>query len=389
MTPKINRQRLTTTFIELCEISSPSRHEKPVADYLGHCFKKLGAEVIHIDNSASSTGSDSGNLLIRFRGNARNTDGLFFSCHMDTVEPGQGVQVVLEGDIFTSKGATILGGDDKSGIAALIELMRIVTETGVDIPTIELIFTTCEEIGLLGAKHLDYTWLQTRYGYALDSTGIDRVITGAPAANKIKIEVHGIAAHAGLNPERGINAFCLAAKAIAELRLGRLDEQSTANFGLIKGGIATNIVPDLITLEGEVRSHSAQKLDEYTKEIETTFQKTIENWRNPFLNQDEIPSVDIMIEKEYPAMCLPQSAPVLERIRRAGTRIGRNLEFLVAGGGSDANILCSYGLPTAIVATGMDKVHTTDERLNLNDLISLTELLYALVTESGPESPEQ
>lgn len=379
MTLTIDRERLAATFIELCEISSPSRREKNVADYLLRCFKKLGAKVVHIDDSASRTGSDTGNLLVRFQGTASNDTGLFFSCHMDTVEPGQGVRVDRNGDIFFSRGATVLGGDDKSGIAALIELMRILTESGAKYPTLELIFTTCEEIGLLGVKNLEYSWLQTKYGYALDSTGIDKVITGAPAANKIKIEVHGIAAHAGLNPEKGINAFCLAAKAIAELRLGRLDDESTANFGLIKGGIATNIVPDLITLEGEVRSHSADKLDAYTREIEATFQKTIANWRNPFLNHDKVPSVDIKVEKEYPAMHLPESAQVIQRIRQAGVLSGRNLEFIIAGGGSDANIFCSHGLPTAIVATGMDKVHTADERLDLNDLVSLTELLHALV----------
>lgn len=389
MTAKIDRQRLAETFIELCEIGSPSRQEKNVADYLIDCFTRLGAEAIHIDGSAVATGSDSGNLLIRFGASGQRGDGLFFSCHMDTVEPGLGVQVIREGDIFTSRGDTVLGSDDKSGVAALIELMRILTESGANRPTIELIFTTCEEIGLQGAKHLDCSWLKTPYGYALDSTGIDKVIVGAPAANKIKIEVHGIAAHAGLNPEKGINAFCLAAKAIAELRLGRLDEQSTANFGLIKGGIATNIVPDLITLEGEVRSHSAEKLDEYTREIEATFKKTIDNWRNPFRDQPGAPSVDIWVKEEYPAMRLDKSAPVLERIEKAGARLGRNLEFVVAGGGSDANIFCSHGLPTAIVATGMDKVHTTDERLDFNDLVSLTELLLALVMEPGPDSPER
>ena len=381
MIPAINKDRLAATFIELCEISSPSRQEKPVADFLNRCFNQLGAEATYIDSSASQTGSDTGNLLIRFRGKGQAREGLFFSCHMDTVEPGRDVKVDQQGDIFTSRDATILGGDDKSGIAALIELMRMLTESKAHHPTIEMIFTTCEEIGLLGAKNLDYQWLETKQGYALDSTGIDRVIIGAPAANKIKIEVHGIAAHAGLNPEKGINAFCLAAKAIANLRLGRLDEQSTSNFGLIKGGIATNIIPDLITLEGEVRSHSAQKLADYTKEIEATFQKTIDNWHNPFLNQEGAPSVDIMVETEYPAMLLAETDPVVERVRKAGARLDRNLEFLIAGGGSDANIFCSYDLPTAIIATGMDKVHTTDEQLNLNDLASLTELLYVLVTE--------
>ncbi len=381
MSQKIDRERLAATFVEMCEISTPSHREKPLAEYLVQCFTSLGADDIHFDHSGEKTGSDTGNLLVRFAGNSPDIDGLFFSCHMDTVEPATNVQVVRSGDIFTSLGETILGGDDKSGIAALIELMTVLKENAANHGTIELVFTTCEEIGLLGAKHLDAAWLTTRYGYALDSTGIDKVIVGAPAANKIKIDVHGIAAHAGLNPEKGINAFCLAAKAIAELRLGRLDEQSTSNFGLIRGGIATNIVPDLITLEGEVRSHSMEKLEDYTREIEATFQRTVDNWKNPFIEHDGFPSVDIRVEKEYPAMYLEENSQVLRRISRAGRQIGRDLDFVVAGGGSDANIFCSYGYPTAIIATGMDKVHTTDERLDLNNLVSLTELLYALVTQ--------
>ncbi|KAB2892262.1 MAG: M20/M25/M40 family metallo-hydrolase [Desulfobulbaceae bacterium] len=383
MNLRIDRERLSATFVELCEISTPSRREKPLADHLVRCFTRLGADDIQFDRSGDKTGSDTGNLLVRFAGNAPDIDGLFFSCHMDTVEPGENVRVVRTGDIFTSLGNTILGGDDKSGIAALIEMVEVLREDNSRHGTIELVFTTCEEIGLLGAKHLDSTWLQTRYGYALDSTGTDKVIIGAPAANKLKIDVHGIAAHAGLNPEKGINAFCLAAKAIAELRLGRLDEQSTSNFGLIRGGVATNIVPDLITLEGEVRSHSAAKLEDYTREIETTFRRTVENWKNPFAEHTGFPSVDIRVEKEYPAMRLDESSPVIQRIYQASTRIGRKLEFIVAGGGSDANIFCSHGFPTAIVATGMNKVHTTDECLDLNDLVSLTELLCALATHPG------
>ena len=162
MTAHIDRQRLAATFTELCEISSPSRREKPVADYLVKCFSRLGAEAIHLDGSASGTGSDSGNLLVRFAGNSPDIEGLFFSCHMDTVEPGLDVQVKREGDIFTSRGNTILGGDDKSGIAALLELMTVLTESGTRHGMIELAFTTCEEIGLLGAKHLEHSWFQSQ-----------------------------------------------------------------------------------------------------------------------------------------------------------------------------------------------------------------------------------
>jgi tripeptide aminopeptidase len=372
----INRERVAEAFIQLCEIESPSRQERRVADYLTGLFTELGAESIVEDDSAKKTGANCGNLVVRFSGNADKTP-IFFACHMDTVEPGRGVKVLRREDIFTSIGNTILGGDDKSGIAAIIEVMRLLHENDMEHGPIEIVLTTCEEIGLLGAKNFDRTLLQAEQGYALDSTGIDRVIVGAPAANRLKIKVHGIAAHSGLNPEQGVSALCLAARAIADLRLGRLDEQSTANFGLIHGGVATNIVPDLITIEGEVRSHSPQKLEDYTKEIESTFRKVVMDW-SAKVGTAGYPSVEINVEMEYPVMYIADDESVLVRVQQAGNLLAREITFEVAGGGSDANIFNSYGLKTAIIATGMNKVHTTDEYLDLNDLTRLTELLLAI-----------
>ncbi len=293
MTIAINQERLAATFIELCEISSPSRKEGAIAACLKEKFAGLGADCIFEDNSAIKTGSESGNLIIRFNGNLPDQEGLFLSCHMDTVEPANGVEVLRTGNIFTSKGETILGGDDKSGIAAILELLALLQENKISHPMIEVVITTCEEIGLLGAKHLEYKQLQTKYGYALDSCGIDQVIVGAPAANKITVVIKGLAAHAGLCPEAGINALALAAEALNSLRLGRLDEVSTRNFGIIQGGVATNIVPEQIILKGEVRSHSIEKLNLYTKEILDIFERTIATWQGDPAIGDQRPSVDV------------------------------------------------------------------------------------------------
>lgn len=372
----IERERLARTFVNLCEIDSPSRQERRVADYLKGLFTELGAESVVEDSSAAQTGADCGNLIIRFPGTVVK-EPIFFACHMDTVEPGRGVKVLRTGDLFTSRSNTVLGGDDKSGIAAVIELIRVLKESKMDHGSIEILLTTCEEIGLLGAKNLDHRLLQAKSGYALDSTGIDKVVIGAPAANRLKVEVHGIAAHAGLNPEQGVSAFCLAARAIADLRLGRLDDQSTANFGLIHGGVATNIVPALLVVEGEVRSHSPEKLLAYTEEIESTFRSVVCGWSSQ-LGKDKQPSVDISVEKEYPVMRLSHDDQVVRRVKTAGELLDRAIDFQVAGGGSDANIFNGYGLQTAIIATGMNKVHTVDESLDLQDLISLTELLLAI-----------
>jgi tripeptide aminopeptidase len=377
---EINRERLAVTLTELCEIDSPSKKEAGVAAYLKQKFGDLGADSIYEDNSATQTGANCGNLIITFAGNHPELEGLFFSCHMDTVGPANGVEVVRTGDIFTSKGDTILGGDDKSGIAAILELVTSLKENNIPHSTIEIVLTTCEEIGLLGAKSLEYDKIRSKYGYALDSSGIDHVIIGAPTANKIKISVKGVAAHAGLNPESGINALSLTAEALSKIEIGKLDNESTRNFGLISGGTATNIVPELVTLYGEVRSHSPEKLTLYTQEILDTFNTVINNWEGEQATEGVRPSFEYNITDDYPVLKLEQDSPVVERIKQASIKCGKNVQFIVAGGGSDGNIFTSHGLPTAIVATGMNKVHTVDEQLDLNDMASLTELLHALTT---------
>jgi len=377
MKPAINTERLADHFSRLCETSSPSREERQVADYLKGTFSALGADFVSEDNSQSQTGSDSGNLVFRFDGSSAAAP-LFFACHMDTVKPGHGVEVVRTGDIFTSRGDTILGGDDKSGVAALIELISILKESGIKHRTLELVFTTCEEVGLLGAKAFDIGQLRSTFGYALDSTGIDKVIIGAPAANKVRIDVHGAAAHAGISPENGISAFIIAAQAITKLKLGRIDEESTANIGIMEGGGATNIIPDHLMLRGEIRSHSTEKLHLLTDEMKATFMAAAADCPLPENFQANKPSIDFKVESDYPAMRLSEDDVVLRTIKNAARSLGRNNEFIIAGGGSDANIFNGKGLSTAIVATGMNKVHTTDECLDLKDMARLTELLLAI-----------
>ncbi len=383
MSIEINRERLAATFTELCEISSPSKKEGQIAKHLKNIFSGLGADFIYEDGSSEKTGSESGNLIIRFDGNLPERNGTFLACHMDTVEPGEGVEVLRTDDIFTSKGDTILGGDDKSGIAAIIELLTLLKENNTDHATIEVIITTCEEIGLLGAKSLEHDKIQSKFGYALDSSGINDIIIGAPAANKIKVEVSGVAAHAGLCPEAGINALALTAQALTEISQGRIDKDTTRNFGLIQGGVATNIVPEYVILKGEIRSHSKEKLISYTREVTDIFDKTIEQWKGTDTTGDKKPSVKTTITDDYPILSLPEDSPVILRVKEAAEICDKKLQYTITGGGSDASIFCSYGLPAAIIATGMKNVHTLDEQIDLKDLVELTELLHALTSFSA------
>jgi tripeptide aminopeptidase len=378
MNGRINTERLADLFTSFCEIDSPSRQEGRVATRLKEIFAGLGAEAILEDDSARQTGSDCSNLLVRFGGSLERPP-VFFNCHMDTVEPGVGVKVRRRGDTFFSAGDTVLGADDKSGIAVFIEVMQVLKENDMPHGPVEFLFTTCEEIGLLGVKSLNFPDMLAKTGYALDTTGIDRIVFGAPAANRLAVEITGLAAHAGLNPEKGINAIQLGAQAIAKLDLGRLDEESTANIGLISGGTATNIIADNVVIKGEVRSHSESKLAAYTENIRNTFERTVRDWSGR-TNTDGRPTLAFSVSEEYPVMKVAEDDPVRKRIEQAAAGLNRKLQFTVAGGGSDANILCSQGRSCLIIGTGMNNVHTTEESIDLQDMVRTAELVMSILT---------
>ena len=375
----INQERLASLFTTLCEIDSPSKQEGRVAAYLKSVFAEMGA-VVSEDDSAKQTGSDCGNLFVRFPDGGLDKEPVFFNCHMDTVLPAVGVKVKREGEVFTSAGDTVLGSDDKAGIAALIEVMRTLQEKNIPYGPVEYIFTTCEEVGLMGAKVLNPSSIKAKIGYALDSSGINRVVVGAPAANRITAIIKGVAAHAGLSPEKGISAIHLAARAIARLKLGRLDPESTANIGLIEGGTATNIIPESVVVHGEVRSHTLAKLEEHIQNIQEVFQDEVDNWRDPESIVDGKPSLDFKVIEDYPVMKLDKNSAVIKRVAEAATTLDAELDYVVAGGGSDANIFNSFGIQCAILSTGMDKVHSTQETIKLSDMALTAELVMAILT---------
>ena len=376
---KINSERLAQTFTQLCETDSPSRQEGRMAALLTGMLSALDAAPPFEDDSASQTGSQCGNLIFRFKGSI-DREPLFFSCHLDTVEPGTGIKVVRKDDIFTSLGNTILGSDDKSGIAAIVEALHIIRENDLPHIPMEFVFTTCEEIGLLGAKALNPDHIQAKMGYALDSTGFGSVIIGAPASNRLRITIKGVAAHAGLHPERGINAIILAGQALGQVPCGRIDEETTVNFGTVQGGTASNIVADQVYIEGEVRSHSMEKLERLTGEVEQGFRQVIENWNDPLGEVRGIPELDFQVEPDFPVMELAIEDEVIRRVDQAARAIDLKMSYEVAGGGSDANIFNGYGLQTAIIATGMTHVHSTEEQVSLRDMVDLTRLILELVT---------
>jgi tripeptide aminopeptidase len=372
----IDRHRLAETFQSLVSIDSVSREEGRLARELAETLAKLGAET-RFDRAGEKVGGDTGNLIAWLKGTA-SLPPLLLSAHMDTVEPGKGVTAVLRDGVFTSDGTTILGADDKSALAIILETLRVLKEDQIVHGPLEIVLTICEEVGLLGAKHLDYDLLTAPYGYVLDATDTEGIVTRAPAANRIELVIHGKASHAGAAPEKGINAIWLAGQAIGGLSLGRVDRETTCNIGVIEGGIATNIVPDKVIVKGEVRSHDSKKLQAVTDTIVSAFQKAVDDCRVETY-KEERPRLEVNIERDFPATHIPENHPVVARARQAAANLGRNMICKPSGGGADANIFFEKGILTGVLGTGMKDVHTVSESVAVDDMVKAVELLIEII----------
>jgi tripeptide aminopeptidase len=385
MTAKINRDRLADIFGQLVGIDSVSREEAAVADRIRRALsEELGLEVVE-DASQEQTGSDSGNIIVRIPGE-ESVESLFFNAHMDTVEPGRGVRASFKDGVFSSDGTTILGADNKAAVAVLIEVARVLAESDVPHGPIEFLFTVCEEIGLLGAKAVDPSLLRARAGYALDSNDPDVLINRAPSAVRFKLKLIGKAAHAGLHPEEGINAITLAARALVEVPQGRIDEDTTANIGLIRGGQATNIVPETVEIDGEVRSHDLSRLREVQDDIIGRFHRVVREFEmdgDRTWAESVLPLIRAEVFDDYPVMIVPEEHFLIVAAMRAAERLGRNLRLARTGGGSDANVFNGKGLATVIMGIGMQKVHTTGEFIRLDDMAATAELVLEILKGWG------
>ncbi len=372
----VNRDRLGETFKFLVEIDSISKEEATISSEIRKILESLGAETV-VDSAGDKIGGSSGNLIAKFKGN-KQAPPLLLNAHMDTVEPGKGITAVLEEGIFTSDGTTILGADDKSAIAILIETIKIIQENNLPYGPIELVLTVCEEIGLLGAKHLDLSLISAEYGYALDATDTEGIVTRAPSANRLEFKIHGKDAHAGAAPEKGINAILLASKAIAKLEIGRIDQETTCNIGMIEGGLAINIVPNLVTVKGEARSHDEEKLSKITNEMVSSFKEVVENYKDAS-SDDGLPRLEVHVKKDFSRMNVPDEHPVVLLACKAAENLGRKMVAKTTGGGADANILFGKGIVTGVLGTGMRDMHTVRESVRLDDMVRTVELLLEII----------
>jgi len=378
----INQDRLKNLLIQLIKIDSLSRKERNVALRLQREMESLGAEV-WIDDAGDKVGGDTGNLIAHFRGTASGAPALLLSAHMDTVVPGEGIVPVLDGDILRTDGRTVLGGDDKSGVAIICEVLRVVKENQIPCSDIDVVFTICEEAGLIGAKCLDVSRLRARTGLVLDSDSVGFLFTRAPAANRMEFRVRGLEAHAGVCPEKGISAIKVTAEGLACMRLGRIDHETTANIGVIEGGMAVNIVPNSVVLRGEARSHSEEKLERQTQHMLQCLEEAAAGHVLELEGKRFQATVEAQIDRDYDLMHVPDDSAIVRLVQSAAKNLRVELKTLATGGGCDANVLNRKGLEVANLSTGMREIHTVNEWLDLKDLYLSAEMVLEIVRLNG------
>ena len=374
----IDAARIKDEFLDLCAISSLSRREGAIARRLEEILKGMGASV-EVDDAGEKVGGETGNLLARFAGTKPGAPPFLLSAHMDTVGPAERIRPVVEGDVVRTDRTTVLGGDDKAGIVAIFEAIRALRERSIPHGDIEVVLSICEESGLLGARHFDAGRLRAKRGLVLDVDGVCELITRAPAANRLSFTVTGLEAHAGICPERGMSAIQIASEAIAGMKLGRVDEETTANLGVIQGGLSTNIVPTRVVVSGEARSLDDGKLEAQTRHMLGRFEEAAA--RHSVRLEDGVRQarVEARIDRQYERLHVADGAPVVALVAGAARALGREFRTRPTGGGSDANIFTTRGIEIANLGCGMRDIHTVNEWVDLRDIHTTASLVVEAV----------
>jgi tripeptide aminopeptidase len=368
------QSRLVEEFLELVQIDSETKHEEVIAPILVEKLQAMGFDVIQ-DDAHTRNGHGAGNIIATLKGTL-DVEPIYFTVHMDTVVPGKGIKPEIREDGYIySDGTTILGADDKAGIAALFEMIRRLKEQSIEHGTIQFIITAGEESGLVGAKELDPTLIVAKYGFAVDSDGkVGGIVTAAPFQAKVNVNVFGKTAHAGVAPEKGISAITVASKAIAQMKLGRIDEETTANIGRFEGGQATNIVCDAVTIFAEARSIDEAKLNAQTAHMKETFERVAAEMGA---------RAEVEVTLAYPGFRVTEEDKVVQVAIAAAKAIERQPQLGISGGGSDANVIAGFGIPTVNLSVGYEEIHTTNERMPIEELEKLADYLVEIVKETA------
>lgn len=367
----LNKERLIKEFTELVSVPCPSKDELQEAKLIMKKLQELGIEA-EMDNAGEKVGGTCGNVWAYIKGNAEHAPVLFFEAHMDSVAPTTGTKVVRKDGILYSDGTTTLGGDDKVGIAAALEAVRALKEDNIPHGDIQLCFTICEEIGCLGVVNMDKNRIKADYGYCLDIGGdIGEITYAAPKLYELYVTVKGKAAHAGIAPELGVNAIMLAADALSKLpAYGRIDSETTLNVGVFNAGVGNNVVAPEAKFVIDMRSLDVEKLEKLKDDVISIITETVESQSG---------KVDIKVEEGCPAVSVAKDHACIKLAQAAAQNIGRKTELKTTGGCSDGNYLCGYGLPCALLATGMSNVHTTEEYLKEDDLFGTAQWMYEII----------
>lgn len=370
----INEERLISLFKQLCLVDAPALAERESVDFGASVLREMGLEMFE-DEAGKEIGGNAGNLIATLKGNVDGAPRIYFSAHFDTVEPTAGLEIEEVDGVFRSKSDTILGADDKAGMAPIIEAVRVILEQNLPHGDIVLLLTVAEEIGLKGAGALKIEDLNLDFGYVLD-TGppVGSFVTRTAFHDKIDFTVIGKPAHAGKHPEDGINAICVAADAISRFKVGRIDEETTSNLGIISGGTGVNVVCPSVTIKAEARSTTVESLDRVLDTMISEFEEVCRAW-----------GAELKVEhnRHYGAYDIDPNAEVVQVAQRAARSMGFDGALRTTLGGSDANQFNAKGVPSIVVATGMSEIHTHDEYVSRLDLIKTTELVLALVAETA------
>jgi tripeptide aminopeptidase len=366
------RRRLGETFATLCRIESPSGRERPCTDWVKAELESLGLEVEE-DDAGAEAGSDAGNLLTRVPG--ANGQSVLICAHLDTVPVAAPVEPVLVNDGWENANEAILGADNKAAVAVAIELARRLVHGSEPPPVgLELLFTVCEEVALRGAKAFDPGRLSSSFGYVFDhASPIGEIVLASPTYYRIVAHVRGRAAHAGIRPEQGRSAIAAAAAAIAAMPLGRLDPETTANVGTIRGGTNANVVAEHCHLEAEVRSLREGRAEELATELVDHLQDAA--------NAGEC-DLDVTVERMFDGYRTRQREPQVVLAEQALRACGFEPRPIVTGGGSDANALMSSGFKCTNLANGTERNHEPGERVSVDALEAMLEVAIALIDEA-------
>ena len=356
----IKQNRLIKTFLELVKIDSPSGEEKEVAKYVAKRLEQLGAKV-EFDNY--------GNVIGKIKGKG---EPLMLNAHLDTVEPGKNIKPIVEKDIIKSDGTTILGADPKAGVSIILETLTSIKEDNTPHVPIEVVFTLGEELGLFGAVNLDYKKITAKRGITFDGEeGVHNISISAPGYNRVDATIIGKGTHAGAAPEKGISAIKIASEIIANLDVGRIDFETTANIGLISGGTARNAVPEKAHFKGEVRSRNIKKLEKHTSHFKKVFSNVMKKY--------PIAKGELDIKREFDPYIFEEDHRVIKHISNILNGMGIKPNLFHSGGGTDVNIFHDYGIEAIVVGTGGYEAHTIREYVIIPQMLQAAKFCEKIV----------